>query len=116
MRKIIIILGVAGLSFPSLGAESAQNAFLKKPADAVEQPREHRRCAKKIVLGGDKSVVACLMRKRKGLTEAEETTGSTRDEPAQKRGAAPSSTRRATSTPSSGSRTPSHSRRRHDSH
>jgi hypothetical protein len=116
MRKFIIILGVAGLSFPSFGAESVQNALLKKPADAVEQPREHRRCAKKIILGGDKSVVACLMRKHKALTDTEETTGSTRDEPTQKRGAPPSSTRRATSTPSSGSGTPSHSGRKHDSH
>jgi hypothetical protein len=91
MRKFIILLGVAGLSVPSLGSESAQNPLLKKPAGSLEQPRETRRCAKKIVLGGDKNVVACLMRKRNVLTEPEadhRASGSARDEPAKKRRAA----------------------------
>lgn len=120
MRMFIVLLGVAGLSFSSLGAERAQNPIVKKPADAVEQPRQRSRCAKKIVLGADKSVVACLMRKRKELTESDEerrATGSARDETTQtKRGASPSSSKRAPPATSSSPRASSHGGRRHGSH
>ncbi len=86
MRALVILLGVAGLSTPSVGAESARYQILKKPADATEQLRPRSRCSKKIVLGAEKGVVACLMQKRKGVTETDHrANGSGRDEPARTR-------------------------------
>lgn len=96
MRLLMILVGVAGLSHASLSAEISQMATLKKPMVA-EQPRPpHSRCAKKIALGPDKSVVACLMQKHKGVTDHEaehRASGSARDAPAQRRAAAPPSSR-----------------------
>jgi hypothetical protein len=69
MRKLIVVFGIVGLGGSVLGAETDQIAALKKPA-AIEQAKPpHSRCAKRIVLGVDRRVVACLMQKRKGVTE-----------------------------------------------
>ncbi len=114
MRMFIVLLGVVGVSFSSFGAEKGPAPVSKKPAETIEQPRQHFRCAKKITLGADKSVVACLMRKRKEPTEADEqlhASGSGRDEQTHtKRSANPSSSKRGAPVTSSGGRAPSHKR------
>jgi hypothetical protein len=96
MRMLIILLGVASWSGLSLGAETAQYMTLKKQGAAVEEPRPRSRCARKIVLGSEKGVVACLMQKRKAPTDEPDrhASGSTRDEPARtRRGATQPSSR-----------------------
>jgi hypothetical protein len=67
MRVIVILLCFAGLSTASVSADVALSPVARKPA--IEQPKAHSRCAKRIVLGADRNVVACLMQKRRGATE-----------------------------------------------
>lgn len=69
MRMFMILLGVTGLSCSGLAAEGLQTVTLKKPAATSDQPPSRSRCAKKITLGPDKSVVACLMRKHRSAPD-----------------------------------------------
>jgi hypothetical protein len=74
MRLLILVFGASCITLPSaMASESVRAAPAsdgahavaeKKPDLKVSPAKPHFRCAKKIVLGPDKSETACLMKKR----------------------------------------------------